>query len=192
MIISQKHRQWTFSVSKSEGDMPPLLRIFAGSCQSLQSGGNRKNSAAFGRFPPLDVDRALYGWFAYLWAFLLLIWYEWEKLECFWNGVVKSSQTAGPGEMLAILSMNLLGRKATFQIMFSVGAVTQRVLHVLAGTQVWVCPALCPEHIPTGSPFTLLALWFLLVKGKEWINNLHGLWRWGFNNKKTPNKSIII
>lgn len=157
MIISQKHWQWTFSVSKSEGDMSPLVIIFAGSCQSLQSGGNRKNSAAFGRFPPLDVDGALYGWFAYLLAFLLLIWYEWVRLGCFWNGDVKFSQTAGPGEMLAILSMNLLGRKATFQIMFSVGAVT---LHVLAGTQVWVCPASCPEHIPTGSPFMLLSALF--------------------------------
>lgn len=83
MIISQKHWQWTFSVSKSEGDMSPLVIIFAVSCQSLQSGGNRKNSAAFGRSPPLDVDGALYGWFAYLLAFLLLIWYEWERLGCF-------------------------------------------------------------------------------------------------------------
>lgn len=158
MIISQKHWQWTFSVSKSEGDMSPLVIMIARLLPKPTIWRKQETLCCIRKISLLRCRRGA-AWvicISFL-AFLLLIWYEWERSEFFWNGIVKFSQTAGPGEMLVILSMNLLGRKTSFEIIF---CVTQQDLHVLDGTLVWVCPTPCPDQIPTGSPFTLLSALF--------------------------------
>lgn len=146
MITSQKHRQWTFSVSKNEGDMSPLVIMITSLLPKPAIWRKQETLCCIRKISLLRCRQgaAWLIWISFL-PFLLLIWNEWE---CFWKGFVKFSQTAGPGEMLVILSMNLLGRKTTFQIIFSAGAVTQQDLHVLDGTLVWVCPALCPDPVP--------------------------------------------